>query len=522
MALSVKAKKGLVFGIGIALLVIGCVIGGTWVLITESIMEGQLGLTSTSTSFSMWEETPIPMYIEVYFFNWTNAEEFRQDPKNVTPHFVEMGPYVFSEHHTKVNITWNENDTVAFQQIRKWHFVPERSNGTLRDDVTNINAIAVTVEYMIRNMNPMVQLIVDALVKSVEPLFVTKTVGQLMFEGYEDELLNITSKLKVPEFSVPFDKFGWYYPRNNSQTYDGVFNMHTGTDDIHLLGIMDRWNYEQYTTYYDGQCSRITGSTGEILPPLENERGVGLFAPEICSYLYLVKSENTVSRLGLEGYKFYGDDSVFDNGTKYPEKRCFCAKSPLIGTTDVKQGVEECVPSGVRGISKCRFGAPVFVSFPHFYKADPSYLLDVDGLSPNQSLHEFYMAVEPTTGIPLEVKARMQINILLRPYENSKLFKDVPRLMFPILWFTQSAELTPDLADMAKLIIRLPAIGMGTFFGLAGIGALLIVCGIVITLGKGWEGEEGDDKLLEHDAFSSVKGVDNDNNVKRNTVEEDD
>lgn len=53
--------------------------------------------------------------------------------------------FLYSEHHTKVNLTWNENDTVTFQQIRRWNFVPERSNGTLRDDVTNINAIAVVI-----------------------------------------------------------------------------------------------------------------------------------------------------------------------------------------------------------------------------------------------------------------------------------------------------------------------------------------------------------------------------------------
>jgi len=58
----------------------------------------------------------------------------------------------------------------------------------------------------------MVQLIVDALVKSVEPMFVTKTVSQLMFEGYEDELLNITTRMNVSDFQVPFDKFGWFYP----------------------------------------------------------------------------------------------------------------------------------------------------------------------------------------------------------------------------------------------------------------------------------------------------------------------
>jgi hypothetical protein len=96
-------------------------------------------------------------------------------------------------------------------------------------------------------------------------------------------------------------------------------------------------------------------------------------------------------------YRFIGDDRVFDNGTKYPEKRCYCAKRQIIGSDEISACSEECVPSGVRSISKCRFGAPAFVSFPHFYKADPSYLLNIIGLNPNQDLHEFYVAVEPVS-----------------------------------------------------------------------------------------------------------------------------
>jgi hypothetical protein len=75
-----------------------------------------------------------------------------------------------------------------------------------------------------------------------------------------------------------------------------------------------------------------------------------------------------------------------------------------------------------------------------------------------------------------------------------------------MLWFTQSAELSDSLADLAKLLINLPTIGLATFFGLAGIGALLIICGIVITQRKGWEGDDGD-KLLENDPFLSVVPV---------------
>jgi hypothetical protein len=58
-------------------------------------------------------------------------------------HIINNLFYYYSEHHTKVNIAWNDNSTVTFQQVRKWHFDPDRSNGTLRDEITNINAIAL-------------------------------------------------------------------------------------------------------------------------------------------------------------------------------------------------------------------------------------------------------------------------------------------------------------------------------------------------------------------------------------------
>ena len=78
----------------------------------------------------------------------------------------------------------------------------------------------------------------------------------------------------------------------------------------------------------------------------------------------------------------------------------------------------------------------------------------------------------------------------------------MPKIMMPALWFTQAADLSVELGNLTKLLVNLPAIGMGTFFGLAGIGALLICSGIVITLRKGWKGDEGD-KLLS-DSFTSV------------------
>lgn len=40
-------------------------------------------------------------------------------------------------------------------------------------------------------------------------------------------------------------------------------------------------------------------------------------------------------------------------------------------------------------------GAPVFMSFPHFFNADEYYLNAIEGMSPNKEKHQFFMTFEP-------------------------------------------------------------------------------------------------------------------------------
>lgn len=53
------------------------------------------------------------------------------------------------------------------------------------------------------------------------------------------------------------------------------------------------------------------------------------------------------------------------------------------------------MPYGGLNISVCRYGSPAFVSLPHFYKADPHYTRLVQGMNPQEDLHEFTMIFEP-------------------------------------------------------------------------------------------------------------------------------
>jgi hypothetical protein len=51
-------------------------------------------------------------------------------------------------------------------------------------------------------------------------------------------------------------------------------------------------------------------------------------------------------------------------------------------------------------------GAPIALSYPHFYMADPSYQEAVLGLNPEKEKHQFYIDIAPDFGFPLAIRPR--------------------------------------------------------------------------------------------------------------------
>lgn len=80
----------------------------------------------------------------------------------------------------------------------------------------------------------------------------------------------------------------------------------------------------------------------------------------------------------LKGLKYTG--TIFDNGVLDGSSRCFCNG--------------KCVPNGALNVTSCKKGLPFFISYPHFFYADSSYLNSVDGISPDKEKHESYVVLE--------------------------------------------------------------------------------------------------------------------------------
>lgn len=265
-----------------------------------------------------------------------------------------------------------------------------------------------TVGYTLRHEGALMKIVGEQLMNwAGEKLAVTHTVRELIFDGYDDKILDVLRRLNLKSFDIPFDRFGWFVDRNGSSSYDGRFHMRTGEDDIKNLGLLQLWNLQGRTAAYPGDCGLVRGTTGELWPPESDaQKTLTMFIGDVCRSLQL-KYDGEGEKFGVRAQRFRADESVLDNGRRYEEAACYC-------TADA-QTCPDLAP-GVMNVSTCKFGAPAFLSFPHFYLADESYREQVEGMVPDEALHSFYMLLVRSLGVPMEVRAGIQINLMMDEY----------------------------------------------------------------------------------------------------------
>ena len=83
------------------------------------------------------------------------------------------------------------------------------------------------------------------------------------------------------------------------------------------------------------------------------------------------------------------------------------------------------------------------MSWPHYYQSlpqDPNSMnLTVDGISPaEEDLHEFYVDIQPETGIPLRLRRRVQFNLLLNKTSNNAM-----PMVYPLFWIESGYDTLP-------------------------------------------------------------------------------
>merc|ERR1719189_60164 len=415
----------------------------------NNIINSQVVIKEGTASYAAWKETPIPVYTKFYFFDMLNPQELFH--RHEMPILEERGPYTFREVERKVNISWHpENGTVSYKRMKHWYFEPSMSVGPLNDTITTINVPVVGSAEFVRGDFFMEWGMSDMLSTIQATIFVRRTIAELLFEGYDDVVMDIGSSFNKKEdeygdedmygfggdededddfgFSddeddddydgfgfgdeyydeeesdveeekvestgnesekVPMDKFGWFYKRNGTSWSDGDLLMETGTTDVNHLGRIVTWNGNNRTEAYEGKCGEVRGSADGLFPPGLSKTSdiIAIFSTDLCRSL----------------------------------------------------------------------------QFQY-------------GVHPDPELHESSFWLEPQSSIPIKVEMRLQLNILLQSVPGMEyLFKDLQQVMFPVMWFDSVAAVPEDMAGSLRLLISLPVM-----FRVSGglsllVGSLLLV-----------------------------------------------
>lgn len=416
-------------------------------------------LRPDSRTYDGWKKPPIPLYLDIYLFNWTNPEDIKNS--STKPIVKQIGPYRFRDYPDKHNISFHDNNsTVSYRKFSTYFFESDMSNGTLDDIITTVNMVAIGAGSTAKNWSYLMQLGVTATLNSFkQKLHVVKTVREILFEGYTDPILTLGSMFNMD--SSGFGSVGFMVNKNASDFFSGKYTVHTGVDDISQLGKIKKHNDKTVFPHAQGECRKLKGSPGEFYPPGRDLKEiVYLFTPEMCRSLPYEYHENKAVH-GIQGTKYILGTRAIDNGTLHPENKCYFQRD---------------FPSGVWNNTDCSFGQPMYVSYPHFYLADPSYTEAVDGLSPQKELHESSMTLDNKLSITLETTARMQMNVLLEEYGYIGLFKKVPKILMPLFFVEQKFRMNEEQAS--ELYFGLLIFEASKYFGgvLILLGVLFIIC----------------------------------------------
>ncbi|KAK7068410.1 hypothetical protein SK128_008970, partial [Halocaridina rubra] len=299
----------------------------------------------------MWRSSSIDAFYKVWVFNLTNPQEFMAGDR---PRVYELGPYVYKYRETKHNVRYNIDGTVLYQGKPIYQFQPHLSPGREEDVVTTVNIPFVNAAEMVKNEE--VVKTVMKVMKKVHSFDTVRslTVGELLW-GHRSRVLDWARTLQ--DVPYPHQLFGLLMGLND--TLQPPYVIHTGLNDVSRMNQIVAWNKRQLLEFWSGtECNVIRGTDGNgFAPGLSKEDKLFIFNGQLCRSLPLVYN-STVTRQGLESYKFVPPSDIFTYGPDYPDNQCYC-------------GTEGCPARGLVDMKPCYFGASVAFSFPHFYDGDP-------------------------------------------------------------------------------------------------------------------------------------------------------
>ncbi|KAL6433299.1 hypothetical protein ACFW04_006469 [Cataglyphis niger] len=384
----------------------------------EVLFNWKITFSEGGEIFEKWRKPDVDVYLKVYLFNVTNRDEYL-DGRESKLRFQQVGPYVYKELFEHIDIVFNDNGTLSTRPVHPLNYIPEMSNGTEEDLVIMPNIALFSITNVMRDASYISRWGLNMLIRRTDthPL-VEMTAREFMF-GYESTLVTLGNQV-MPSW-IKFDKLGLI---DRMYDFDGDFEtIYTGETDFRMTGLIDKYNGNVNLPQWTGKCANVHGASDGVKFPsyIEPNDTLLFFRKSLCRSERMVRiGEKQIK--GLHAYQYAFLENELDNGAVNPENKCFCRKG-------------QCLKPGLIDVTDCYYGFPIALSYPHFYKSDPSLLEAIEGLQPSKDLHESYFFIQPKSGLPLDLAFRFQINMALQDIRHMARMEKFNDITLPLLWF---------------------------------------------------------------------------------------
>ncbi|XP_031330947.1 scavenger receptor class B member 1-like isoform X1 [Photinus pyralis] len=409
--------------------------------------------------FELWRKPPVDLYLRVFLFNVTNRDAFLNGEEKLK--VQEVGPYVYREIMSHEEVRFNTNGTMSTIPQHPLVWVPEMSEGNREDDRLVLPNIALlSIAQVVSTESFVTRLGLNIVIRQTDtqPL-VEMTAREFMF-GYESTIMSLGYQF-LPSW-ISFEKLGLIDRMYDFEgDYETIF---TGEGDTINSGLLDTYCGSTKIPQWEGHCGNIhKAADGTKFRGNIKENDTLLFFRKSMCRAYNLVPVNKTTIAGLDGNVYHFETNSHDNGLNRSENSCFCKRTP-------------CMPAGLLDVHGCYYGFPIATSFPHFLDADPKVRESVEGTNPDHDKHHTYFVIEPKSGLPLEIAARFQINMVFGDLESMAHVEQFSNMILPLLWTENRLYGLPDtLQSRFRLYLNVaPVVEVATMYVSFVLGTLLL------------------------------------------------
>lgn len=220
--------------------------------------------------------------------------------------------------------------------------------------------------------------------------------------NYTDSLiqeLNGNLALRATGMNFPLTSVSIQINNSINDSFPSTIN--TGVSNVENIGLFSQWKGNMggvVDVWPNGMgANDVNGTEGLVFGPfLSRDEALEVFSDDAFRTFRLVNT-GTAELMGIATFSYGIDSATFESAFTNPENVRWGSWNPdgliFLGPTQDPPTV------------------PVFGSKPHFLDGDPALLDGVAGLSPDRTLHDTVLNVEPLTGANVQFDLRLQINV---------------------------------------------------------------------------------------------------------------